>query len=158
MRKMDVNYQKVLEYYNTEEHNRFKDLVTFPTIHCVKLANILCKDENMVKLYMNEYYDEDNVVFSLQRFKKYIIDNRTDVSEYREKIGNCIEEKNCAYLWELLKGLFLEPLDREQFNDVVELIHKGVTVNDIITWYEKGRKILAMTTFGVDYIKEVTNS
>lgn len=152
-----------LYYYNhVDEHNRFKGLVEFPTIQCVKLANILCKDEEMIQKYLTKYYNPEfeqwEVINSLQKFKKDILDKRTDkeIDKYKDKIKISIDTENWQWLWILLQDLFLEPLTKMQLDDVIELIHRGVDDKDIISWYYKEKKILAMTTFkNVDYIKGI---
>jgi hypothetical protein len=163
MRKMDSNEQKALDYYNLEDnHNWFKGKVYFPTIQCVKLVNVLCKNEEDVQRYLNDYYspkyEKWEIINSLLSFKKDLLSERTDVSEYKEKIKECIEVGNWKFLWVVLQELFLEYISREQMNDIEELIHRGINEEHIIKWFEKGRKIVAMTTFGVDYIKSVVNN
>jgi hypothetical protein len=160
MRKMDN-----LDYYNHEDiHNKFRGLIEFPSISWGKLANILCKDEKMVQKYLNEYYNPEyeykcEIFNSLNQFKKDIKKQRIsdEIEEYKDKVKTCIKTANWKYLWTVLQNLFLESLEWEQVLDIVELIHKGIDEKDIILWYKKGRKILAMTTFGVDYIKSITN-
>jgi hypothetical protein len=158
----DVN-EVELNYLNCrDEHNKFKGLIKFPTVYCVKFANVLCQDEEMVKKYLSEYYNPEfeqwEIINSLQQFKRDILSKRTNIGEYKDKIKNCIEIENYKWLWVLLKEFFLEHIEKEQMDNIVELIHNGVNINDIIKWYEKDRKILAITTFGVDYIKSVTSS
>jgi hypothetical protein len=160
MRKMNVNEQRELDYYNHEEHNRFRGLVEFPTVYCIKLANVLCKDEEMVQRYMNEYYSTEleqwEVINSLKKYKTDILNERIiDIDEYRDKIKSCIKIANWSLLWVVLQDLFLEYLAKEQIDSIVELIHKSINEEDIINWYEKGKKILAITTFGVDYIQGI---
>jgi len=160
MKKMDVNEKKALDYYNHEEHNRFRHIIEFPTIQCVRFANVLCKDEELVQRYLNEYYNPEfeqwEIINSLIHLKKDLLKERTNVSEYEVKIKECIKIANWKYLWLLLQDLYLEYLSKEQLQDIIELIHKGLDADDIMKWYEKGKKILAITTFGVDYIKTVT--
>ncbi|MDD4779129.1 MAG: hypothetical protein PHT02_00800 [Tissierellia bacterium] len=144
-------------------NNRFEELVEFPTIWCIKLANILCQNEETAERYLTEYYNPDyeygyEVINSLQRFRRDIISKRTDVSEYEKKIKECIEIESWSELREVLQNLFLEPLAWSQVLDIVEMIHNGInTINtdDIMKWYEKDKKILAITTFGVEYIKGI---
>jgi len=162
MRKTNKENEVELNYYNNEEHNRFKGKLIFPTVYCVKLANVLCQDEEIVDRYIKDYYNPEfeqwEVINSLQKLKRDILSKRTNIGEYKDKIKNCIEIENYKWLWVLLKEFFLEHIEKEQMDNIVELIHNGVNINDIIKWYEKDRKILAITTFGVDYIKSVTSS
>jgi glutaredoxin-related protein len=160
MRKTNNVNEVELSYFNEiDEHNKFKGLIKFPDVYCVKFANVLCKDEEMVKEYLSKYYNPEfeqyEVINSLQQFKKDIRDRREDVSKYKEKIKTCIETENREWLWVVLQDLFLEPLYKWQLESIVKLIHNGVNEDDIMKWYEKGKKILAMTTFEVEYIKEI---
>jgi hypothetical protein len=162
MRKMDGNESAKLDYLNKyDNHNRFMGRVYFPNIQCVRLANVLCQNDDMVDRYIKYYYNPEfeqwEVINSLQQLKRDIKSERTDVSEYKEKIKNSIEIKNWSWLWVLLQELFLEVLYKEQVDEIVELIHnKGIDESDIVNWYKKDKKILAMTTFNVEYIKSVT--
>jgi hypothetical protein len=158
MRKTNNVNEVELSYFNCEdEHNRFRGLIKFPNIYCVKFANVLCQDEEMVNRYVRDYYNSEfeqyEVINSLQQLKKDIRNKRTDVSEYKDKIKECMKTENYQWLWILLQDLFLEPLYKWQLESIVELIHSGIDEDDIMKWYEKGKKILAMTTFEVEYIK-----
>jgi hypothetical protein len=160
MRKTNNVNEVELSYFNCEDnHNRFKGLVKFPNVYCVKFSNVLCQDEEMVQKYIKEYYNPEfeqyEVINSLQQFKRDLLNERKDVEEYREKIKSCIKTENYAYLWVLLQNLFLETLYKWQLESVVGLIHSGVDEDDILKWYKKGKKILAMTTFRVEYIKGI---
>jgi hypothetical protein len=161
MRKTNHDNEVELNYYNEiDEHNRFKGIIKFKSIHCIKLANVLCKDDEMVQKYLSEYYNPEfeqwEVINSLQQLKRDLKAERGDVSEYKEKIKNSIETKNWSWLWVLLQELFLEVLYKEQFEEIVKLIHSNDVDEEIImNWYNKGKKILAITTFGVDYIKGI---
>jgi hypothetical protein len=163
MKKMNVNKQKELDYYNYEDiHNRFRNKIHFPTIQCIKLANILCQSNKMVDRYIRDYYNPEfeqwEIINSLQQFKRDLKAERMDINEFKEKIKNSIKTKNWQWLWVTLQDFFLEVLQKEQLNQIVELIHSGIDESDIVNWYKKDKKILAMTTFGVDYIKSVVNS
>lgn len=160
MSKINNDYDEELDYFNQKDmHNKFRGKIEFKTLWCAKLANILCKDEEMVQKYLSEYYNPEfeqyEVINSLQHLRRDIFSKRTDVSEYTDKIKSCIETENWKWLRILLQELFLEFLVWEQVEDIVELIHSGVDENDIMKWYKKGRKILKMTTFKVDYIKGI---
>jgi hypothetical protein len=152
-----------LYYFNhVDEHNRFKGLIEFPTIQCIKIANLLCKNEEMVEKYKNEYYNPEfkqwEVIDSLKNLKKDILNKRTseEVDKYKDKIKDSIDAENWQWLWTLLQDLFLELLAKEHVDDIVELIHRGVDIENIINWYNKGKKILFMTAFrNVDYIKSI---
>lgn len=163
MGKTKTNVNKVeLNYYNNDEHNRFKELIKFPTVYCIKFANVLCQNEKMVNRYIRDYYSPEfeqwEIVNSLQKLKRDLKAERTNVSEYKEKIKNCIETNNSQWLWMLLQDLFLEVLYKEQLDEIIELIHNDVNEEDVMKWYEKDKKILAMTTFSVEYIKSVTSN
>jgi hypothetical protein len=160
MRKTNNVNEVELNYYNNlDEHNRFKGIVEFPNVYCVKFANVLCQNEEMIKEYLTEYYNPEfeqyEVINSLQYLKRNIKSKRIiDINEYKNKIKGCIKIANWSLLWVLLQDLFLEPLAKEQLESIVELIHSNdVDEDDIMKWYEKGKKILAMTTFRVEYIK-----
>lgn len=163
MRKTNNVNEVELNYFNEiDEHNRFKGLIRFPDVYCVKFANVLCKNEEMVQEYLNKYYNPEfeykyEVINSLQDFKRDIKSKRTDaeVNEYRDKIKGYIETENWKWLWMLLQDLFLEPLYKWQLENIVELIHSRLDEEDIMKWYYKGKKILAMTTFDVEYIKAI---
>jgi hypothetical protein len=160
MRKTNNVNEVELSYFNDLDiHNRFNGLIKFPNVYCVKFANVLCQDEEMVQKYIKEYYNPEfeqyEVINSLQQFKRDLLSERKDVEEYREKMKNCIKTENHAYLWILLQNLFLEPLYKEQIDDIVGMIHSGLNEDDIMKWYNKGKKILAMTTFRVEYIKGI---
>jgi hypothetical protein len=161
MRKTDSNEKAKLDYLNNyDEHNRFMKKVCFPNIQCIKFANVLCQDDEMVDRYIKDYYNPEfeqwEVINSLQQFKRDLKVERGDVSEYKEKIKDCIEVGNYKDLWTLLQNLFLEYLSWEQLGEIVELLHKGIDETDIIKWYKVGKKILAMTAFDAEYIKSVT--
>jgi hypothetical protein len=160
MRKTNNVNEVELNYYNNlDEHNRFKGIVEFPNVYCVKFANVLCQNEEMIKEYLTEYYNPEfeqyEVINSLQQFKKDIRDKRTDVSEYKDKIKTCIETENWQWLWMLLEDLFLEPLYKWQLESIVKLIHSnGVDDEIIMGLYNKNKKILSILTFDIKYIKE----
>jgi hypothetical protein len=162
MKKTDSNELAKLDYLNNyDEHNRFKDKVCFPNVQCIKLANVLCQNDKMVDKYIRDYYNPEfeqwEVINSLQRFKRDLKAEHGDVSEYKDKIKNCIETKNWQWLWVLLQELFLEVLYKEQLDEIIKLIHRGnISEEDIMKWYEKDKKILAMTAFDAEYIKSVT--
>lgn len=162
MRKTNKENEVELNYYNNEEHNRFKGLIKFPTVYCVKFANILCQDKEMVTRYIKDYYNPEfeqwEIINSLQQLKRDLKNERGDISKYKEKIKSCIETKNWQWLWIVLQNLFLEVIYKEQFDVIVELIHKEINEDDIMKWYEKDKKIVAITTFNVDYIKSVVNN
>lgn len=152
-----------LDYLNNyDEHNRFKDKVCFPNVQCVKFANVLCQNDEMVDRYIKDYYNPEfeqwEIINSLQQLKRDLKSERTDVSEYKDKIRDCIKTKNWQWLWIVLQNLFLEVIYKEQFDVIVELIHKEINEDDIMKWYEKDKKIVAITTFNVDYIKSVVNN
>jgi hypothetical protein len=162
MGKMNSNDLAKLDYLNNyDEHNRFMKKVCFPNIQCIKFANVLCQNDEMVDKYIRDYYNPEfeqwEVINSLQQLKRDIKSERTDVGEYKEKIKNCIETKNWQWLWVLLQELFLEVLYKEQLDEIVELIiHSGIDDEIIMKWYKKDKKILAMTAFDAEYIKSVT--
>jgi hypothetical protein len=162
MSKMDSNEKAKLDYLNKyDNHNRLMGKVYFPNIQCIRLANVLCQDDEMVDRYIRDYYNPDfeqwEVINSLQQLKRDLKSERTDVSEYKDKIKNCIETKNWQWLWVLLQELFLEVLYKEQLDEIIKLIHRGnISEEDIMKWYEKDKKILAMTAFNAEYIKSVT--
>lgn len=162
MRKTNQENEVELNYYNNEEHNRFKGKLIFPTVYCVKLANVLCQDEEIVDRYIKDYYNPEfeqwEVINSLQQLKRDLKAERGDVSGYKDKIKDCIETKNWQWLWIVLQNLFLEVIYKEQFDVIVELIHKEINEDDIMKWYEKDKKIVAITTFNVDYIKSVVDN
>jgi hypothetical protein len=162
MRKTYGNELAKLDYLNNyDEHNRFKDKVCFPNIQCVKFANVLCQNDEMVDRYIKDYYNPEfeqwEIINSLQQLKRDLKAERGDVSGYKDKIKDCIETKNWQWLWVLLQELFLEVLYKEQLDEIVELLHKGIDENNIMTWYNKDKKILAMTAFDAEYIKSVTS-
>lgn len=154
--------EKVLYYLNNmDENNRFRGVIEFPSIYCVRLANILCKDKDMVQKYKDKYYSVDyrqyEVIDSLHKLKKDIINQRIKIDESRDMamIEIAIENGDCELLRSSLQELFLEYLETEQVENIFIMIHNGINICDIMKWYRKGKKILAMTTFGVEYIKGI---
>lgn len=152
---------KILYYYNyLDKDNKFCEIVEFPKIEQIKLANLLCKTVEDVDDYLTNYHCVDNEYFGLLRYKKDKLKSRNDISEYETKINKHIERASWTLLHRELQELFLEVFDYSYMQDIIGLIHKGLihkglTTEDIVNWYNKGKKILALITFDIDYIKSV---
>lgn len=153
-----MNRETVKDIINKFNDNTFYGILKISNLYYLRLLKILCKTEDMVQKYLSEYYNpkfeyQYEVINSIQHFKRDILSKRTDTSEYQDKIRDYINTESWEHLWVVLQDLFLEPLAWSQVLDIVEMIHNGINEDDIMKWYCKGKKVLAMTTFNANYIK-----
>lgn len=154
-----MNRETVKGAINKVNDYTFCGILGIPNLYYLRLFYILCKTEDMRQKYLSEYYNPEfeqwEVINSLQHLKRDILSKRTDTSKYHDKIRDYINTEGYEYLWVVLQDFFLEPLAWSQVLNIVEMIHNGINADDIIKWYGKGKKLLAMTTFNVDYVKAV---
>jgi len=147
---------KILYYHNfiDSRTNKFCGIVDFPSVYWIKLANFLCDSEEKFEDYLSNFHDCDNVQIGVSRFKKHLMKSRSltiSGETLQEQINNNKWEK----FWEDLQQLFLDPTDDCYLSSFKERIAEGLTGEDIFNWYKKkGGRLLTITTFPLNYVKE----
>jgi hypothetical protein len=148
---------KILYYYNYMDNidNRFCSKVEFPNLYHLKLANMLCNTDEKYDYFMDTYYNEDNIVGSIENFKKYIKEQRTYEKDIIKNIDIAIKGADYILAWSLIQELYLEPLDEYFLNRFIEMVNSGLTATDIYTWYKTKKRFLSIMTFDIKYIKSI---
>lgn len=146
---------KILYYYNYMDNagNRFCGKVEFPSLYHLKLGNMLCNTDEKFTYYMDTYYNEDNIVGSVENFKKFIKEQRTYEKDIVKNIEIAMKNGDYITLWYQLQEFFIEPMDEYYIKNLTRLIKSGLTFEDIFMWYKNGERFLKMLTFNIDYIK-----
>lgn len=81
---------------------------------------ILCQDSEGEEEFFNNFYDDDNKLRSLIKYKLYHLENKRGQDVNAQQIFNLIEDDTIECLHNMFQELFLEyvPLN------IVEIIHK----------------------------------
>lgn len=150
---------KILYYHNyvDTENNKFCGIVDFPSVYWIKLANFLCNSEEKFMEYLNNFHDRDNVQMGVNRFKEYLIKSR-NLEINGDTLQKQIDSGAWEEFWKALQELYLDPTDNCWMSSFQERIAEGLNGKDIYEWYKrKNGRLLTITTFNPNYIKEVVS-
>ncbi len=125
-----------------------------------KLGDLILDTNEKIIQFITGFYDVDNFIDSLLSFKKYIIESRKeeDIDSYVKKIKELINGKKYNKnleddeLYKALQELFLEPININIYNSIIDLIEKGLNTEDIYNWYKLEKNLKSIVTFDVSYI------
>jgi hypothetical protein len=149
---------KILYYYNfIDERNALKGFIELSSQYFIRLINFLCKGEEKLKEYIDNFYDSEDLTFGITKFKKHIESTR-NLTINGETLQKQIDSNKWEEFWEDLQQLFLDPTDIYWLSSFKERIAEGLTGIDIFKWYQKkGGRLGSIITFPVNYVKETVN-
>lgn len=112
--KREQEEQELFNQNFVNEKNIFCNKIEFGSLHLIKLANVLCKNEYEAETYIERFHSRIQPHVSLIEFKK-VIREKTDRGVYitAESLDRAIDNNNESELASLLEDLFLEPIKPE---------------------------------------------
>lgn len=157
--KLRNNDDRLLYYHNyiNLKCNKFCQKIEFPNLYHLILANMLCHSDENYEEFMNTYYDEDNIVSSIDAYKKYIKSTRQNERDIIKKLNLAIVNKEWASLWLMIQELFIEPVDEYHMNKIISMVESGINAQDIYAWYKSGNRFIAMLSMNVEYLLRCRN-
>jgi hypothetical protein len=156
---METSQDKVLYYYNyIDKNNIFKGILVLPSYYYIKLSNLLCNTTERLNLFYDKFYDADgNVAEQFRLYRRYLLDNREKTEEYLGIMDKMIKGECWSALFMTLQELFLEPFEKWIFDRLVDMIHNGLTAEDIYKLFLQRRNVKSIITYSIPYIKQLTN-